>query len=101
METPTLRPVSTMPSGEVIIDRPHSYWKDDQQEHRWRDNRKHYAAIAEQDVLIDDLNCSLILSASNYRPRRPFQTVTSGQKKQSVSILLPRPTTRTVSVRIR
>jgi hypothetical protein len=58
----------------VIVDRPHSYWKDDQQEHRWRDNQKHYAAIAEQDVLIDDLNCSQIPSASNYRPRRPFQT---------------------------
>lgn len=58
----------------VIIDRPKSYWKDDQQEHGWRDNQKHYAAIAEQDVLIDDLNSSLILSASNYRPRRPFQT---------------------------
>jgi len=58
----------------VIIDRPQSYWKDDRQEHGWRDNQKYYAAIAEQDVLIDDLNCSLIPSASNYRPRRPFQT---------------------------
>ena len=58
----------------TIIDRPQSYWIDNQQERRWHDNQKHYEAIAERDVLIDDLNSSLIPSASNYRPRRPFQT---------------------------
>jgi hypothetical protein len=58
----------------ITIDCPESYRIDDQHQRGWRDNQKYYAAIAEQDVLIDDLNCSLIPSASNYRPHRPFQT---------------------------
>lgn len=58
----------------ITIDRPESYWIDDQHQRGWRDNEKYYAAIVEQDALIDDLNCSLIPSASNYRPHRPFQT---------------------------
>jgi hypothetical protein len=58
----------------ITIDRPESYWIDDQHQRGWRDNQKYYAAIAEQDVLIDDLNSSLIPSASNYSPHRPFQT---------------------------
>jgi hypothetical protein len=58
----------------ITIDRPESYRIDNQHQRGWRDNQKYYAAIAEQDVLIDDLNCSLIPNASNYRPHRPFQT---------------------------
>jgi hypothetical protein len=58
----------------ISIDRLESYWIDDQHQRGWRDNQKYYAAIAEQDVLIDDLNSSLIPSESNYRPHRPFQT---------------------------
>jgi hypothetical protein len=59
---------------QISIDRPESYWVDDQHQRGWRDNQKYHAAIVEQDVLMDDLNCSNIPSASNYRPHRPFQT---------------------------
>jgi hypothetical protein len=57
----------------IIIDCPESYWAGDRQQHGWADNLKHHGSIAE-DEFLDGLNRSLISSASDYRPHRPFQT---------------------------
>ena len=65
--------IATARRRRIIIDHPESHWIDDRQQHGWRDNLKHYGAIAEQDEFFDGLDRPLRSSASDYRPHRRFQ----------------------------